>query len=431
MNGTDLLAEFRERRSEDAFRELVRRYTNLVFCAAKRRVSNASLAGEITQIVFIRLAKAAPKLHTDAELAAWLHRTTIHASIDLWRSESRRRNREQQAVAMQTDPNESVPWNDLAPVLDDAVNDLNDADRQAIVLRFFDDKSMRDVGGGLGVSEDAAKMRVSRALERLRNLLSARGVACGALALGAMLAEHSVEAAPANVAATLGALKIPAPTGGGITASMITSGVATLLLVGTGILFFRPSGPKTAVQQTSTGTRTNTSASGAASETTSDAAPTSRDPDPLQLLQAVARARERITSGMVEYYAFAENTYQGPRNTNHLYYEALFDGNKLRFQSIGREYSYVGVGKEGEASATKMQELALDQEAAVQAGLLTPFESHHIIVHDDSVVMDYWSNHWTTITDPTNGSSSLHFDPRLLGITRWLERGSVEQRLGY
>src|SRR5689334_4231774 len=176
MNGTELLAEFRERRSEDAFRELVRRYTNLVFAAAKRRVSNASLAGEITQIVFIRLAKAAPKIRTDAELAAWLHRTTVHASIDLWRSENRRRTREQHAVAMQTDPNETVPWNDLAPVLDDAVNDLNDADRQAVVLRFFDDKSMRDVGATLGVSEDAAKMRVSRALERLRNLLTARGV---------------------------------------------------------------------------------------------------------------------------------------------------------------------------------------------------------------------------------------------------------------
>src|SRR5687768_17869672 len=99
MNGTDLLAEFRERRSEEAFRELVLRNTNLVFSAAKRRVSSASLAEEITQIVFIRLAKAAPKVGGDAELAAWLHRTTVHASIDLWRSEIRRRNRENYAVA--------------------------------------------------------------------------------------------------------------------------------------------------------------------------------------------------------------------------------------------------------------------------------------------------------------------------------------------
>src|SRR5262245_45474334 len=157
MNGTDLLAEFRERRSEEAFRELVRRYTNLVFSVAKRRVGNASLAEEITQIVFIRLAKAAPRLCTDAELAAWLHRTAIHASIDLWRSEIRRHTREQHAVTMQPDSaTETVPWNDLAPVLDDAVNDLTDADRQAIVLRFFNDQSMRELGATLGVSEDAA-----------------------------------------------------------------------------------------------------------------------------------------------------------------------------------------------------------------------------------------------------------------------------------
>src|SRR6266487_5759063 len=101
MNGTDLLAEFRENRSEIAFGELVRRYTNLVYSVARRRLSNDSLAQEVTQTVFIRLAKAAPKLRGDPELVGWLHRTTVHVSIDLWRAETRRRNREQQAVAMQ------------------------------------------------------------------------------------------------------------------------------------------------------------------------------------------------------------------------------------------------------------------------------------------------------------------------------------------
>ncbi|HKQ40595.1 MAG TPA: sigma-70 family RNA polymerase sigma factor [Verrucomicrobiae bacterium] len=436
MNGTALLAEFREGRSEDAFRELVLRYTNLVFSAAKRRVSNASLAGEIAQIVFVRLAKAAPKLRGDAELVAWLHRTTVHASIDLWRSENRRRNREQQAVAMQTNPNETVPWNDLAPVLDDAVNDLSDAERQAIVLRFFDDKSMRDVGATLGVSENAAKMRVSRALDRLRNLLSARGVACGALALGAMLAEHSVEAAPAPIAATLATLKIPAATGGGITAGMLTGGIAALLLVGTVVWLLWISAPNNAVQQTPVGTQANASTSDAATAaTTSDGAPASKDPDPLWLLQAVGRARERINSGIAEYYCFSENTYQGPRNTNHLRLAALFDGSKLRFESIGREYSYVGVGKEGEASAAKMKELGLDQEGAVQAGLLTPFESHHVVAYDGSVVMDYWEtdkkSHSASIKDPDKDSAAMHFDPRMLGITAFLRRAAIDLYLGY
>src|SRR5215469_9326123 len=101
MNGTDLLTEFRETGSERAFAELVRGYTNLVYSVARRRLANVSLAQEAAQIVFIRLAKAVPRIRRDAELAAWLHRTTIHVSIDLWRSETRRRAREQRAAAMQ------------------------------------------------------------------------------------------------------------------------------------------------------------------------------------------------------------------------------------------------------------------------------------------------------------------------------------------
>src|SRR2546427_363216 len=103
MNGTDLLAEFRQTRGEAPFGELVRRYTNLVYSVANRRLGNVSLAEEVTQNVFIRLAKAVPNLRGDAELVAWLHRTTVHASIDLWRSESRRHAREEHAAAMQPD----------------------------------------------------------------------------------------------------------------------------------------------------------------------------------------------------------------------------------------------------------------------------------------------------------------------------------------
>src|SRR5688500_10809424 len=110
MNGSKLLAEFREG-SEGAFSDLVRQYTNLVYSVAKRRVGNDLLAQEVTQIVFIRLARALPELRRDAELVAWLHRTTVHVSIDLWRSETCRRAREEQALAMQTQHCEAAPWN--------------------------------------------------------------------------------------------------------------------------------------------------------------------------------------------------------------------------------------------------------------------------------------------------------------------------------
>lgn len=255
MNGTDLLAEFRENRSETAFRELVRHYTNLVYSVAKRRLWNVSLAQEVTQLVFIRLANAAPKIRTDAQLAAWLHRTTVHVAIDLWRSESRRHAREELAAAMQqSDYAETVTWSEIAPALDEALDKLTDSDREVILLRFFDSKSMRDVGQTLGISEDAAKMRVSRAIERLRGQLSSQGVTCTALALATMLVEHSVEAAPASLVAILALLKVPVPAGaaatGGILGSVlnaskmqVAAGITALLFGGIAIVLLRSTNP--------------------------------------------------------------------------------------------------------------------------------------------------------------------------------------------
>ena len=250
MNGTELLAEFRDNRSETAFGELVRRYTNLVYSVANRRLGNASLAQEMTQLVFIRLAKAVPKLRGDNELAAWLHRTTVHVSIDLWRSESRRRAREANAAVMHAQPEEAVAWNDLALVLDESVNELNDPDRQIILLRFFNQKTMRELGAALGISEDAAKMRVNRALGRLRDKLGARGVAsASALALGTALSQHAVEAAPAQLVASLAASNFAAVAGGGTGIAMVdflpqvlnlkfVAGTVAVLSVGTAALLW-------------------------------------------------------------------------------------------------------------------------------------------------------------------------------------------------
>jgi len=220
MNGSDLLTTYRTSRSEGAFTELVRRYTNLVYSVAHRRLADALLAEEVTQAVFLRLAKAAPKVTRDAALVAWLHRTTIHVAIDAWRSESRRRAREHNAVAMEPAPSEEARlWSELAPQLDEALNQLRDEDREAVLLRFFAQKRMREVGQALGISEDAAKMRVSRAIDRLREQLALRGVACTVAVLACFMAERSIEAAPAHLLTRLAALKCAASPGStGITA---------------------------------------------------------------------------------------------------------------------------------------------------------------------------------------------------------------------
>src|SRR5258708_22193637 len=105
MSEYELLHAFRTKRSEEAFAELVRRYAGLVYSVAKRRLANAALAEDITQIVFIRFAKAPPKVQSHGELVAWLHRTTINVAIDTWRSETRRRTREREAIVMEPTAN--------------------------------------------------------------------------------------------------------------------------------------------------------------------------------------------------------------------------------------------------------------------------------------------------------------------------------------
>jgi len=244
MNETGYLQAFQERRSEAAFAELVRRYTGLVYSVAKRRLADAALAEDITQIVFIRFARTPPRLKTPGELAAWLHRTTLNAAIDVWRSETRRRAREQQVAVMESTHPEPDVWEEISPKLDEALNQLGDDDRQALLLRFFGRKSMRDVGTSLGVSEDAAKMRVSRAVDRLRTQLNAGGAACTVAIMGTVLAERTVEAVPGQLVSRLANLKLPAAAGtAGFLAALLqvsrfklAAGAIGLTLIGVGTI---------------------------------------------------------------------------------------------------------------------------------------------------------------------------------------------------
>lgn len=242
MNGTDLLTAYRTGRSEGAFTELVRRYTNLVYSVAHRRLADASLAEEATQTVFLRLAKAAPKVSGDAALVGWLHRTTVHVAIDAWRSETRRRTREQHAAVMEPTPSEDAQlWSEMAPQLDEALNQLSDEDREAVLLRFFAQKRMREVGQALGVSEDAAKMRISRAIDRLRVQLALRGVTCTVAVLAGFMAERSIEAAPGHLLPRLVALKFAASAGStgfmaALPSAKLAVTLATILVAGIGLV---------------------------------------------------------------------------------------------------------------------------------------------------------------------------------------------------
>jgi RNA polymerase sigma factor (sigma-70 family) len=200
-----LLAEFVRNGSETAFQELVARYVDLVHSTALRLVAgDTHLAEDVAQVVFMDLARKARSLPKDVLLGGWLHRDTCFVAGKTMRGHRRRQAREQQAVEMNAlHQNSESHLAYLAPILDDAINQLGEADRTAILLRFFENRDFRSVGQALGRSEDTAQKRVSRALEKLNSLLKHRGVNLSATALSAVLAADAVTAAPAGLAVAI------------------------------------------------------------------------------------------------------------------------------------------------------------------------------------------------------------------------------------
>jgi RNA polymerase sigma factor (sigma-70 family) len=202
----ELLRQYVHRASEPAFAELVARYVDMVFSAAMRQVRRRDLAEEVTQVTFIILARKAPSLGPDVILPAWLHRTAHFTAANVLKTEARRRNHERKAAEMNVEfLRVDSSWEKLSPVLDEAVAKLNDKDRAAILLRFFQRKSMAETGQALGVSEDAAAMRVSRALAKLRSIFREKGVAMPATSLAGVMAANAVHAAPPTLLPNLAA----------------------------------------------------------------------------------------------------------------------------------------------------------------------------------------------------------------------------------
>lgn len=200
-----LLAAWARTRLEPAFAELVRRYVDLVHSAALRMVCDADLAKDVTQGVFVALAKDAGRIRDCRVLAGWLHRTAQNIAAQTVRTEVRRRVREQEAATMNEllGTESEAPWENIAPYLDGALGELSEPDRDVVLLRYFENKSLREVGQALGTSDDTAQKRVSRAVERLREFLAKRGVAVGASGLGVIISTHAVQAAPVGLAGAI------------------------------------------------------------------------------------------------------------------------------------------------------------------------------------------------------------------------------------
>ncbi len=207
LTDQELLRDYAERRSEAAFAELVRRYVDLVYSAALRMVRDAHLAKDVAQGVFLALAQGAGQLTKCAVLPGWLHRTARNLAANAVRCDVRRRTREQEAAAMNeviaSEP--GTAWEQVAPQLDSLLGELNDADRDALLLRYFQRRTAREMAQTLGVSEEAAQKRVTRALARLRQLFAQRGIAVGEGGLAVALSANAVQGAPGGLAATISA----------------------------------------------------------------------------------------------------------------------------------------------------------------------------------------------------------------------------------
>jgi RNA polymerase sigma factor (sigma-70 family) len=199
----ELLQAFVRRADQSAFAVLIRRHLDLVYGTAWRRVDDPATAQELAQDVFTALARAAWKFSPDDSLPAWLHRTALLKSKQWLRGELRRRRREQSAIELGTTmkiPDDQPALRALVPLLDEALLSLNEKSRSALLLRYYESRSLRDVGGSLGVSEDAAQKRVALALEQLTHFFRRRGFKTTTSAIAAAALHQTAIAAPAAIA---------------------------------------------------------------------------------------------------------------------------------------------------------------------------------------------------------------------------------------
>jgi RNA polymerase sigma factor (sigma-70 family) len=230
MNDEELLHDYIAGRSERAFAELVQRHIALVYSVALRCVGrDAQLAEDVAQQVFTALARKAPSLRGRPALSGWLYVSTHHAAAALVRRERRRKTREAEALAM-NDANSPDPagWQQLRPVLDDAMVQLRDDERAAVMLRFFEKRSFGEIGGALRVTEEAARKRVERALDKLHGILTRRGITSTTAALGTALGSSAAETIPAGLAAKVSGVAI-AQAAAGSALSTVASVAVSLM----------------------------------------------------------------------------------------------------------------------------------------------------------------------------------------------------------
>jgi RNA polymerase sigma factor (sigma-70 family) len=237
VEDVELLRRYTEAHSEPAFTEFVGRHLNLVYFTALRETGgDAALAQDVVQAVFAVAARRARGLIGHATLAGWLHTTTRYIAARTRRKERTRQRYEQEAAMhdMITGGSEH-DWEQLRPVIDDALGELEAREREAILVRFFEGRPFADLGAAWRISQDAARMRVDRAVEKLRGVLERRGIRSASAALATVLATQGALAAPAGLVATVSSAALTAAATSGV-GTFLTIMSGTKIVVGTATL---------------------------------------------------------------------------------------------------------------------------------------------------------------------------------------------------
>jgi RNA polymerase sigma factor (sigma-70 family) len=244
---SELLRLYAEEHSDAALAKLVERHIAVVYHAALRRLDgDAAAAADVTQLVFTDLARKAGQLRRHSAIIAWLFSATHFAAAKHRRAEQTRHKYEEEAHTMhelQREDTSAAEWDRLRPAVDDALASLNDTDRAAVILRFFEGRSFGEIGTALAVREDAARMRVDRALTKLQAIFKRRGIDSTATALGLALATQATAAVPLGLAGTITTAAVAGVALSGGTVAAITfmstlkiaAGVALVAAAGIGV----------------------------------------------------------------------------------------------------------------------------------------------------------------------------------------------------